>query len=339
MPGPALNGCRRFAATPGVGGDMGPGGMNPGRRIRRGKGPGLLVLSKRDSVGPRVLSVIGCLLLAGTLTVVPWIPGARTPEGMPWRLSGWDGWESWRHDRAMGVPGEESFKADVGAWRRRRDIEPGSVAAMRGYVDSMLQSGGTNRVEWIATMGVARTLVKHGGTNGVDVGRLLRVSLRTRDEPEGWKLAGQWAGQMSGPDRTLYAATAADHGEWEEAGRVLSAGAWTNGLGRALVEVHGWASGSAGWVRDDAMALVQRLGVAGGEEGVLGLRAMLACAVTRRDAVTGEAAMEGLKKAGAARLLDFLREDSLRGEGGGGTGAAARWPRPVEWREVLPWTR
>ncbi len=324
-----------------MGGDWaGTGGE---RGVRPGLRWGMVVARKERRWWPWALGLVWLAMVMSVMMAVPWLGGARLPDGSGWRMSGWDWVRCWFHDRSMGEPGSEGFRADVGAWQRRRELEPGSGIAMRGYLDSLLTSGDASRAEWSNGLVLGRALVGHGGTNEGDVGRLLRVSLRVVDDPEAWREAGRWVDRMGHGDRALYLATAADHGDWEEVGRGLVGWEPADELGRWVAKVHGWMNAGEGLALGEAVVKRARAAGRQGEAGAMMLRVWLAGAVVLRDGRMAGAALDAMRDAGSARLLDYLREDSVRLAAAtgaiSGSRAAQGWPTAREWREVLPWTR
>ena len=314
----------------------GEAGMSPAARR------GLLVVEKKNPWGPRMLALAGVVALGATLMLARWVPAAPLADGRAWRMSGLD-WISCRwHDRSMGTPGMADFKPGVAAWRLRLEREPGSLNARRGYLDSLLAAPAThvNKAVWRAALEMAGRLPSAAGTNSADLGRLLRVSLRVTDRGEEWRQAGRWADRLSEADLGLYPATAADHGDWDEVGAVLTTTTKEDGPAR-------WARWALKAAKDGSGSGTTRLpqewrmaATGNGEGALLAARLMMACAVARSDAALAAEALGTLRSLGAARLMDCLQEDALRhgdSQPESGAGRARDWPPPSEWREVRPW--
>lgn len=307
-----------------------------------GQRRGVLVVEKRNPWGPRMLILAGCVALGAMLLLARWVPAAPLPDGRAWRVSGLD-WMACRwHDRSMGTPGLAGFKPGVDAWRQRLEREPGSLNAMRGYLDSLLADPGpgVGKPVWRTALETAMRLPAAAGTNSADVGRLLRVSLRVTDRGDEWRLAGRWADRLHESGLGLYLATAADHGDWDEVGAVLTTTGRQDDTARIARGAWKAAKDGAGPGMTNLLADMRTAAAGGGEGALAALRLMMACAVARSDAELAAEALGRLREAGAARLMDVLREDALRhGEGGSesGAGRAKDWPQPSEWREVRPW--
>ncbi|MEI6340564.1 MAG: hypothetical protein WCR07_01290 [Verrucomicrobiota bacterium] len=306
--------------------------------------PMVLVLEKENRWGPRLLALAGVIAVVTTAFLARWIPGAPLPDGRGWRMSGWE-WLACRwHDRSMGTPGTAGFKADADSWRLRLEREPGSLGAVRGYLDSLLALGESRRTAWRDAWRRAEWLATAGGTNAADLGRWLRVALRTTDRGDEWHPVGQWVDRMAGNDRGLYLATAADHGDWEEVRRALSLMPTLDGPERIAGVAHRVATRGKGEPLPDAMADLRRTAAGSDEAALIALRLMMGCAVARADHGLASEALAGLARVGGARLWDHLQEAGLRegdGKAGGSqvTGTAMAEGRPAEWREVLPWVR
>ncbi|MEY3277033.1 MAG: Tetratricopeptide repeat [Verrucomicrobiota bacterium] len=304
---------------------------------------GVLVVEKKNPWGPRMLALAGFVAVGAMLLLARWVPATPLPDGRAWRISGLD-WVACRwHDRSMGTPGMADFKPGVAAWKQRLEREPGSLNATRGYLDSLLTGTASevSKAVWRAALETAGRLPSMAGTNSSDLGRLLRVSLRVTDRGDEWRRAGRWVDRLPGADLALYLATAADHGDWEEVGAVLTTATRHESHARmARVALKATKAG-----RDtgttDLLPELRTASAGGGEGSVSTLRLMMACAVARSDAGLATEALGALRKLGAARLMDYLQEDTLRlgdAQPESGAGRAKDWPPPSEWREVRPWT-
>lgn len=307
-----------------------------------GARPSVIVVEKQSRWGPRLLAGAGVLAAVATVLLARWIPASPLPDGRPWHISGQDWLACRRHDRSMGTPGAPDFKPGVSEWRLRLEREPGSFMALRGYLDSLLGAADTPKQTWREALDLAKRLPPATGTNSADVGRLLRASLHVTDRGDEWRVAGGWAANLAGPDLALYLATAADHGDWDEVGRVLSALRDADGPGRMARRA--LAMRKDGKEAGPAPVDPELLKAAGGtgEEAVAALRWLMACAVERSEAGLASEALAGLRRLGAARLMDYLWEDALRRGDTNGANEGGRtrdWPEPVAWREVRPWVR
>lgn len=307
-----------------------------------GQRRGVLVVEKRNPWGPRMLVLAGCVALGAMLLLARWVPAAPLPDGRAWRVSGLD-WMACRwHDRSMGTPGSADFKPGVAAWRSRMEREPGALNALRGYLDSLLAAPASDvsKAVWRVALETAGRLPPAAGTNSGDLGRLLRVSLRVTDRGDEWRRAGRWVDRLSGVDLALYLATAADHGDWDEVGAVLTTATQHESHARmarlALKAVKGGRESGA----TDALPELRTAATGSGEGSATTLRLLMACAVARSDAGLATEALGALRRHGLARLMDYLQEDALRlGDAppGLGAGRGKDWPPPAEWREVRPW--
>lgn len=289
-----------------------------------------------------MLALAGLVALGATVLLARWVPAAPLPDGRAWRVSGLD-WVGCRwHDRTMGTPGAADFKPGLAAWSLRLEREPGSLNARRGYLDSLLAEPGPDvgKPVWRTALETATRLTAAAGTNSADLGRLLRVSLHVTDRGDEWRLAGRWADRLHESDLGLYLATAADHGDWDEVGAVLTTTGTEDGTARIARWAWKAAKEGAGSGTTNLLADVRTAAAGSGEGALTALRLMMACAMARSDAALAAEALGRLREVGAARLIDCLREDALRhGEGGSesGAGRAKDWPQPSEWREVRPW--